>query len=410
MAKNYGPQRLPNRKDIEVTGQNIKLRVAALIIFLVIGIGGIVIGITGALNKESGWTRVTVNSGYPVVASADLDFEYYLGKKATAEYKQVSTLFSEASYRAYQVYHPTQAYPDLGNLCSVNDAPNQELTVAPELYRAFALLQSKNCRALFLAPVYAQYDAVFRSQSDEEAAIYDPLYSEEAAAYVEELMGFVSDPDAISLDLLGNNRVRLNVREDYLRFAEENEIGSFLNFYFLKNAFVLDDIAAELREAGLVHGYIASREGFVRYLDPAETDFTLELISREAEGIAYPAQLRISGALQLVCMHAYGSGSADYFYEYADGTERTPYLDPVTGACRAAIQDLTLLSRSASLAEMAIDAFTAFSAEQWDSAPIAALSQSEIGAVWCEGKTLYNTALPAALNMKQDEFTEKQIN
>ena len=410
MAKYFGPQRLPNRKEIEVTGENIKLRVAALIIFLVIGIGGIVIGITGALSKETGWTRVTVNSGYPAVASADFDFEYYLGKKATAEYKQVSTLYSEASYRAYQVYHPTQAYPDLVNLCSVNNAPNQELTVAPELYRAFELLQSKNSRALFLAPVYAQYDAVFRSQSDEEAAIYDPLYSEEAAVYVEELMRFVSDPDAISLDLLGNNRVRLNVREDYLRYAEENEIGSFLDFYFLKNAFVLDDIAAKMREAGLVHGYIASREGCVLYLDPADTDFTLVLISREPDAISYPAQLRISGALNGACMHAYGSGSADYFYEYADGTERTPYLDPVTGACRAAIQDLTLFSRSASVAELTIDAFTAISAEQWDSAPIVALQQADVSAIWCEDKTVYHTALPATLTLTNDAYTEKQIN
>ena len=264
----------------------------------------------------------------------------------------------------------------------------------------------------FLAPVYAQYDAVFRSLEDAEAAVYDPARSQEAAAYVAEVMAFVSDPEAVSLDLLGENRVRLNVRADYLQYAEENGVEAYLDFYWMKNAFVLDDLAEKCRSQGFTRGYIVSREGFARYRDTAATaDYTVQLTDGSQAGVVMAAGLRIQEGMSLACLHGYSlaDNTADFFYQYVDGRVTTPYLDPATGENRAAVADLTLLSRTASCAELALAALPALTAEPWDAAAVTALQAEDVAALWFEGKTLCHTALPAELTLNDPSYTERTV-
>lgn len=412
MAGKFSPKPIKPRQTIEVSGEHIVLRIILVILLFGIAMAGVYFGVKGLLTRESGWTRVEADSGVPAQASSDLDFEYCLTDNATAEYKMLTLLYSEGAYRAWQVYHPTQSFDGVKNLQTVNAAPNREVEVEPELYRAFETIRAKNSRTLFLAPVYAQYDAVFRSLEDAEAALYDPFYSEEAAAYVAELMGFVSDPAAVSLDLLGENRVRLNVREDYLRYAEENGIEAYLDFCWLKNAFVLDDLAATLKAQGFTRGYLVSREGFARYLDTAATaDYTLQLTDGSRAEVVMAASLRIREGMSLACLHGYSlaDSTADFFYRYADGRVVTPYLDSATGESRAAAADLTLLSRSASCAELALSALPALTAETWDPAAVIALQADGVAALWFEGKTLCHTELPAELTIAVEAYTEKTV-
>lgn len=412
MAGSFKPKPLKPRQTIEVSGEHIVLRIILVILLFGIAMAGVYFGVKGLLTRESGWTRVEADSSVPAQATADIDFEYCLTSNATAEYKLLTILYSDAAQRAWQVYHPTQAFDGVKNLQTVNAAPNKEVVVEPELYRAFELVEAQKSRVLFLAPVYAQYDAVFRSLEDAEAAVYDPARSEEAAACVAELMGFLTDPEAVSLDLLGDNRVRLKVREDYLRYAGDNGVEAFLDFYWLKNAFVLDDLAEKCRSQGFTRGYLVSREGFARYLDTADTaDYTLQLTDGSQAGVVMAASLQIREGMSLACLHSYSlaDSTADFFYQYADGREVTPYLDPATGESRAALSDLTLLSRTASCAELALAALPALTAETWDAAAVTALQEEDIAALWFEGKTLCHTALPAELTIAVDSYTEKTV-
>ena len=412
MAGKFRPGPLKPRETIEVSGEHIVLRTILVILLFGISMAGVYFGVKGLLTRDSGWTRVEADSGIPAQATADLDFEYCLTTNATAEYKLLTVLYSETAQRAWQVYHPTQAFTGVKNLQAVNAAPNQEVAVEPELYRAFELVEAKGSRALFLAPVYAQYDAVFRSLEDAEAAVYDPARSQEAAAYVAEVLAFVSDPTAVSLDLLGENRVRLNVREDYLRYAKDNGVEAFLDFYWLKNAFVLDDLAEKCRSQGFTRGYIVSREGFARYLDTASTaDYTVQLTDGSKAGVVMAASLRLREGMSLACLHGYSltDSTADFFYQYADGREVTPYLDLASGESRAAVQDLTLLSRTASCAELALAALPALTAETWDAASVTALQADDVAALWFEGKTLCHTELPAELTLNDASYTERTI-
>lgn len=411
MGREFGPGPLTPPERVEVSGKHLKLRFILMILFLVLGIAGIGYGISSALSQDPGWMQIQADNSVPVQASADLDFEYCLGQNATAEAKLVTAIYTKAVQRTYQVYHPTERFTGVGNLCAVNKAPNRDLTVEPELYRAFEAFLAHNNRALFLAPVYAQYDAVFRSTSDEEAAFYDPMLNAEAADYVRALMEFISDPEAISLSLLGENRVRLNVRSDYLKFAEEYGIEAFLDFYWMKNAFVLDDLADRLVQEGHVTGYIASSEGFCRYLDPTRTEYTLELMDRRDGTIYYPARLHFHGPMSLVSLHAYGpgGGTGDYFYQTTDGTVRTPYLDTRDGTCKAALQDLSVFSETCSCSELLLSACPAFIAEKWEPEAVLALHGQSIHSVWCENQTVFHTELPAKLVVQDKSYSDQLL-
>ena len=85
-------------------------------------------------------------------------------------------------------------------LAALNAAPNERVALEPELYTALELLERSGDRGLFLAPVYQQLDAVFRSTDDAEAALYDPAFDDEARRYVERFTAMIADPEAVSIE------------------------------------------------------------------------------------------------------------------------------------------------------------------------------------------------------------------
>ena len=78
----------------------------------------------------------------------------------------------------------------------------------------------------------------------------------------------------LTLELLGGNQVKLNVADAYLQFAKANEITEFINFYWLKNAFIVDYMAEELEAAGFTGGIISSFDGFQRNLGATKGSYS----------------------------------------------------------------------------------------------------------------------------------------
>ena len=122
----------------------------------------------------------------------------------------------------------------------LNGHVNEIVTVDPALYKALTVLTQYDCRYAYLAPAYAEYDRVFSAESDAEAARYDPAGDPELAEYLAEIAAFAGNPEMVNLEILGDNRVRLTVSTEYLKFTEENEIETVLDFGWMKNAFIAD--------------------------------------------------------------------------------------------------------------------------------------------------------------------------
>ena len=266
------------------------------------------------------------------------------------------------------------------NLYTVNASPNTPVEVEPELYAAFALLAEADSRALYLAPVYAEYMQMFRSGDDYEASQFDPFTSAEEQDYFAGLLPFVQDYAHIDLELLGENTVCLHVSDEYLRFAEEYGIEAFLDFSWMKNAFIVDFISAQLAENGFTHGYLSSFDGFFRNLDKLGEIGTVGIYDRMDGEVLLAAEMSYQKAISAVCLRDFPVQDTytDYYYVYASGETRTPYVGLSDGLCRASASTLLAWSEDTSCAQMLLRVMPLYITETLDRQALDALSDEGI--------------------------------
>ena len=65
-----------------------------------------------------------------------------------------------------------------------------------------------------------EYDNLFFCNDDAETVSFDAYQNTEVAAYFSEITAYTNDPEMVNLELLGDNRVRLFVSDDYMKFAK----------------------------------------------------------------------------------------------------------------------------------------------------------------------------------------------
>ena len=73
---------------------------------------------------------------------------------------------------------------------------------------------------------------------------------------------FTQNPDDISLELSGENQVCLHVSDAYQAYAAEMGYTAYLDFFWMKNAFLIDYLADTIRGEGYQLGIISSKDGF----------------------------------------------------------------------------------------------------------------------------------------------------
>ncbi len=145
----------------------------------------------------------------------------------------------------------------------LNRHPNETMVVDDALYHAFELIAETGNRAIYLAPVYTEYDNLFFCNDDSETVNYDAYQNGEVAAYFSEVAAYSNDPSDVNVELLGGNQVKLSVSDDYLAFAEKNFISDFIDFSWMKNAFITDYVADVMIENGYTLGSLTSYDGWI---------------------------------------------------------------------------------------------------------------------------------------------------
>lgn len=379
-----GRSRARQVEEIEISEDRIKLRVVLLVLTILIAVGAFAYGMGALFSSEPGLQEITVLSTGKLNCGDEFTFYYYLGAgeaSATAEQKSVRALYSQASIDAYRLFNADMGFEDCGNLWSVNEHINEAVPVDPVLYEAFALLEANGARYHYLAPVYPLYLSLFQCQYDQETEAYDPFLNADLRAFCSETARFAGDPGHITVELLGDNTVRLKVSEDYLRFARENGITRFIDFFWMKNAFAADYIAGVLRENGYTRGTLLSRDGFVRHLDDTPgAEFTFALFRREGTMVSTWDTLRFSAPVSIVYLrdHPLGDGDGGNYYVREDGAIRFPYIDTADGLCKSAIPDLAASSAELSCAEIALKIAPIYIADTPDETALRALTQEGI--------------------------------
>jgi len=374
-------------REVELDNKNFTLRVVLLAVCLTVAFVSIGVGINLLVNKQAGWQKVEVSNN-ETNCSSEFTLHYCFGQgemSATEEYRSVSLLYSQACEEGYRFF-----YRD-GELAKINAAPNQPVRVSAALYRALELIKAHNSRYLYLAPVYVEYDRVFLCENEAEAALYDPGRDSELAQWLAELAAYCADPSMIDLELLADNTVRLNVSEQYLTFAQEHEIGEFLDLGWLRNAFIADHIADTLLSAGFTRGYTASYDGFTRNLDSGS--YEINVFDRRDGQINLPGTVSYQGPASVVYLRDYPMSAADrwHYFAFSDGRIVTAMADPADGLSKSALSDLLAYSYTESCAEIVLRIAPIYVKEAMEDRELTALAAEHIYTVWCDEYVLCYT-------------------
>ena len=385
---------LPPVERIELNAKTSKGRVALVAILLVGGLALVINALMSLLTANAGWNEIAVNQTDEPSCASEFVLLYNLGASGAAapvENRAIAALYTQACVDAYRLFTGDLGYYGVNNVYSLNRHPNEPLEVDSALYSAFEQLASSGDRTLYLAPIYDAYHGLFTCETDEQTADFDPYANDELRAFFAEVAAFARDPEMIDLRLLGDGQVELFVSDAYLAFAEREEIDRYIDFSFMKNAFIADYLAGALAGGGYTLGTLSSYDGFIRCLDgQSDTAYTLNLYDRDGLSVYPAAVMRYSGARAICSLRNYPLSELDTYRirELSFGPTRTTYLDVRDGLSRSALDELVLTSRDMGCAELLLRAIPIYIADALDAGALSALAREGADSVVIEDRTV----------------------
>lgn len=383
-------------EKIELAEGNTKRRLIAAVLFLLIGAAALAYALLRFVTPESGWQAIQAGTAQGPTCGGEFVFLYELGAggaSPTVERRGAAELYTRACRKAFQLFHTMEGFDGVVNLYQLNHRPNQVLEVDPALYNAFAAVQRAGDRTVYLGPVYARYGDLFLCQDDGQLVDFDPYLSEAVAEEYAAIAAYAMDPQSVGVELLGEGKLRLNVSEEYLKYAKQEGIDRFLDFGWMKNAFVIDYLAQTMAEGGYTNGCITSYDGFARCLDGRAGGYSLNLYD-QAEGLPLLAGvMEYRGPMSLVSLRSFSAiqGEELRFYRLNSGETRTLYLDPADGKCRSAVDSLTCYAMEQGCAQLAMEIAPVFIADAFYEGRLAELAEEGVRAVWCRAGRLWTT-------------------
>ncbi|MBR4068549.1 MAG: hypothetical protein IKK08_08005 [Clostridia bacterium] len=357
-------------EQVEVNEGKVKARIILLILAVVIAIVAFGWVIFSRTHVNTGWREIEVASDGTMNCSQDFQFNYYLGgsgMSAAAELKAITLLYTEATEKAYNIFNAHELSPELNNLFQLNLNPNKPIKVDPALYAALETVDRLDSRYLFLAPMYSEYHSLFFCNDDWETAGYDPVQNPDIREYAAQVAAFAADPGQINIQLMGDDTVQLTVSESYTAFAKENGIDCYADFYWMKNAFIIDYLANTMEDAGYNRGVISSYDGFSRCLGEEKLAYSHQLFDLQ-DGKAYrAATMDYSGGTNLVCLRSFPLNRQKelYYYRFKDGSFRTAHVDIADGISKTALPTLAATSGTKSCAEILLRLLPFYATETW---------------------------------------------
>lgn len=387
-------------KSIEVSDDKRKQKLILIVILLALGITLIVFAVSNFLSVPAGWETIRVGTNAEETCAGEFIFQYLLGdgdKAANVEQKEVTNIYAQAAQEAFRIFHADRLFDDVHNVAYLNQHPNEDVEIPAALYNAFALLQKYENRALYLAPIYQEYVSMFLCDEDWIAKDYDPDQDLEQAAYFTKVLAFTNDGNAVKLELLGNNKVKLSVSSDYVQFAKDNEITAFIDFYWMKNAFIVDYLAQQLTNAGYTKGSISSFDGFTRNLDASDRAYQLNVFDRVDQSIYQAGVLNYTGALSIVALRNYPTSSlaVELYHQWQDGKYTSCHIDPADGRSKSALNDLIGYAKDAQCSEILLKMYPLYVTGASDTEALQSLSG--VSTVYCKDLVLYTSNAAARI-------------
>lgn len=393
-------------QKVEVSDKHVALRIVLFILALLIAIGAFTYALTALLRVPSGWMQIEA-AATEISVAPELSFYYYVGsdgRDAKAEKNAVTNAYTEACVNAYKMFDTVT--DNQNNVCAVNIKVNETVTVDAALYRAFKTVADYDARLLFMAPIYERRSNIFFSADDFGAQQFDPNFSMQEKTFYDEILEFVNSSADISLDILEQNSVRLNVSARYLAYAKESGIKSFVDFFHMKNAFIVDYIVGALTEKGYNVGFISSIDGFTRTLSGEMADNSITLFDKVGDSPYACAAVTLKQSFAGVNLHGFKIRAGEqYYYKYSDGRIVTPFVS-ADGKETVSSNFIFGYSKDGDCGSVLIEMLPLFMSEQLNVADVKALSENGIDTVYAKDKTVYYTqsGLDIVVNQKDDSL------
>ena len=397
--RNIEGQRLHH---FELSDKNRTVRWVLIILLLVIGAVSIIWALTNALDTPAGWQSIQASSG-GLSCSHEFALQYDLGAgeiSATQERKELSTLYTQLTQKAWLLFYWEAVQSDTVGISQINSHPNEELQIDEGLYRALEQVTQRGNRAIYMGPLYSTYDHLFQSEDDTTAQSNDPTTDLELQEYVQHMVSLTNDPDMVSLELRGDNRVFLKADEMYLQYLQDCGVERILDFGWLRNAFVIDYMADALQAAGFENGYLFSVDGHIRNLDTRGQQFTMNVVM---DG-KVTAVMDYAAPMSIASLRSYPTYEElnDRFYTYADGRTVTAMVDPSDGQSRCATPDLIGYGADIGCARLAMELAPAYVSDTLAEGALTEFAQQGIYTLWTADNTLCYTQQDVKLTVAEN--------
>lgn len=389
---------------VEVNEGHPKARTILVVLAIVIAVIAFTHAIVSMTSVDSGWRTIEATSSGEMNCSQDFQFDYYLGgsgMSAAAEVRAITSLYTQATETAYHAFNGYELGKDTNNLFFLNRNVNTPVQVDPVLYQAFELVEQLGSRYVYLAPLYAEYNSLFFCTEDWETEGFDPYQNEDVRAFMAEAAAYARSPEHVQLELMGENTLQLTVSEEYLAFAQENGIVNLVDFYWMKDAFIIDYLAQVMEENGFNRGAISSYDGFVRCLSADQLSYSFHFYDQYDDNrLCKAARLNYAGGTSLVHLHSFRLNPEKelYYYQFDNGTVRAPYVDLADGLNKSVVPAMIGTSRSAGCAEMLLRMLPCYATDTLDVAALQALAEEGIFPLYSVDKRIASTSPDVVLD------------
>lgn len=352
-----------NERDNEIkpSEKHIPLRIIGFVLAFITAVCAFSFGVTRIGYKQEGM--------YELTAAADQELPLYqsgvhaklLFRGSSSQIKlalgQADKLYTEVLKRNVKLLDARQEYDGMVNLAALNAHPNEDIELSPEL---FAVLQDAWTKtregqgySLFAGPVYAEWNSILNLTEPEE---FDPLGNEEEAARLERLRQRIREngPKLVTVDEQ-KCILRLELPADYRAFLEDMELEpAYLDLNLLREAYLLELVAAELEEQGLNRGFLSTDSGLILSLSGLDKgEYALYGAGEKEPVLVASAQAAPGSAYSLMTAFPLVTGVETPYYaiEEAGRTHlRNPWL-PSDGEDRELLLSSCVIREDGALAE-----------------------------------------------------------
>ena len=378
-------------EKVELSEKHPKLKIFMVVLLAVVGAGFLSYAFVSFLNKDEGWSEIQASTSSELNCSEDFVFQYNLSDGTI--YKELQLVYTDACVKAYKLFNIDEENNDFKNVSYINAHPNEKIVVDEVLYNAFEKLNKYGDRSIYLGPVYDYYDNVFYCQNETELMDYDPYLNEDVASEFEAISEYAADENQISIELLGDNTIKLQVSEDYLQFAKANHLSNYIDFYWMKNAFIIDYIADTMVKMGYVNGIISSTDGYARALGSTEDGYAYNLYNLKGDTVYVVGTCNYNSARSTVSYRSYGISNEDEyrFHDMPDGTTRTKYLSLENGLNKSSLSELVVYSDSLNCSDVMLATKDYFIADEFDKSSVTELVKKHINSIFIQDSVVYYT-------------------